>query len=915
MRASSRSQVATATAPPQQDLTPAGPRALPALGAGLNADEAAGLQGAVGNEALKGMLGGGGRDVSDPADGADDGAEGGGGLPFQAQLEASFGEDLSHLDIQRGGAATPTLTALNAGGAHHDGTLYLPASAPFDVVAHEVAHALQAERFGAKSDEGVTRGDEPSEREADDAAKRAAKGEPVTIRQAPDAELSRWGLGEMWEGVKDVGSAVANGVTETAKSGAGLVGDVLSYGSNVVQNTTEGILTAAQGVGEAITADDKSFSERCLDGLGALGSGVVHTVGANLVDAVEIGAGVVDFGGDVLRGLADVGTETAELVGEQLLPMLQDGVNFTGSVIESALDSGGELLGGAVDLLGGGLSAGLTELADITAWGADTAGDLGGWMLDFVGADGMASFVRTAGDSLADFANGAGELASGLVDSFTGFFSGGIRKISGLLGDVASGATGLLSDGLGWVADGMLNVSEGVRSFLGLDEDGNSYTGHIEMRPSSENLTQQYSELGMPLTTEAWNFQNAVDGGKLQAVYDRTLLSNLDAETTEQLIQAGVFKADEVPEDWSTVDAKTLSDLSDDVERHFGGAEAFLSTMDAEAREDFQESVLDQYMAMARADEDAAFVFSLLPTEMTDSNGELGESLEDWVVDGQLPNNFAVGEDVGKARVSDVALADQLQQLQGKNTYGLVVPYANTPGNTIGRNGTPTDGSEHLNNYLNKLVDPVTGERNVTTVASGYSQGAAGVLDYVDNYGQNGLLDYAVATAPMGGADRNGGSGVFNGEWNGVQTLSVMNEQDPAQHIEGENLMELAPGMANFMDLFDVEGFAQEGDRHGAYWGQSDKNPDTVGPWELPNATPEQLDQGFNAGTFGYPTQYIQPMITDLLNDRYKGEAYDRRGGWDYDLNTLLNLDENGKPENFELPGDPRQIANDYLPR
>ncbi|MBK9368770.1 MAG: hypothetical protein IPN01_21095 [Deltaproteobacteria bacterium] len=532
----------------------------------------------------------------------------------------------------------------------------------------------------------------------------------------------------MWEGAKDIGGAVANGVTQTAESGAGVVGGVFSFGSDVVHNAAEGGTKMGQGFHEAIFGEDKSFSERCLDGLGALGSGVVHTVGANLVEVVELGAGGRRFWRRRLRGLADVGTETAELVGEQLLPMVQDGVNFAGSVMEGVLDGGGELLGGAVDLLGGGLSAGLTGLADITAWGADTAGDLGGWMLDFVGADGAASFVRTAGDSLAELANGAGELASGLVDTFTGFASGGIRAVSGLLGDVASGATGLLSDGLGWVADGMLNVSEGVRSFLGLDEDGNSYTGHIEMRPS-ENLTQQYSELGMPLTTEAWNFQNAVDGGKLQAVYDRTLLSNLDAETTEQLIQAGVFKADEVPEDWSTLDDVTLRTLSGDVEAHFGGAEAFLSTMDTEAREDFQESVLDQYMAMARADEDAAFVFSLLPTEMTDDKAELGESLEDWAVDGQLPNNFAVGEDVGKARVSDVALAGQLQQLQGKNTYGLVVPYANTPANTIGRTGTPTDGSAHLDNYLNKLVDPVTGERNVTTVASGYSQGAAGVLD------------------------------------------------------------------------------------------------------------------------------------------------------------------------------------------
>ena len=55
-------------------------------------------------------------------------------------------------------------------------------------------------------------------------------------------------------------------------------------------------------------------------------------------------------------------------------------------------------------------------------------------------------------------------------------------------------------------------------------------------------------------------------------------------------------------------------------------------------------------------------------------------------------------------------------------------------------------------------------------------------------------------------------------------------------------------------------------------------------------------------------------MIADLLNGGFKGYGYERRGGWDYDLNELLGVGAGGEPTGYDLPDDPREIADQYLP-
>lgn len=924
--------------------------------AGGNPLAAMGLQSMYGNSAL---------------------AAGPGAFPFQAQLEGIFGQDLSGLDVTIGGAANTALAGLNAAGASAGGKILLPSNPSFEQVTHEVAHGLQDEKFGSPST-GVSEGGERAEVEADRAVDLASQGKPVELSAAPSAAVHRWGLGDLWEDTKsvvggavdtaaDVGGAVWNGGGEILGSATDLAVDAVSLPFNVASDVASNAWNLGGDLVDTAMDPNKSFGDKLWSGAGSVLGAVGNTAGDVLSDAGGIVGDVWGLGMDVVRTGADVGTSLIGGLADNVLPGVADIISGGGGVLGDAISAGGGFLGDLVtggssllgdvvsggghllgDLIEGGgglLSDGVGFLSNVASdgigWGVGLGQDLLGgiadldtgigWIDDAVdGATGGLSDLLGWGGGLAqDLVEGGGDLLSMAIDGFSGWTSdalgglsdmldAGISGLGGLLGDGISGlsdllgsglreGTALLGSGLGALASTLSSASQSVRDFFGLDNKPNDFTGYIEVRPSGDGFTEQYSELGIPLTSDAWGFQDQVDGGKLHDMYDRSMLGSLqNSGVLDDLVSQGVLQPDQVPSDFSQLNSQQLRDLTSIVQANTGNAEQFLNSLSREDRVNFQQTILHNYMEMARNDTNAAFIFEMLPTETGGTGADMADSAFDAAIQGQGPNNFAVGEAVGKARVSDVNLAQHYQQ-QGRNTYGLVVPYANTPSNVVGRTGTPTDGSDNLQNYLSMLVDPVTGQRNITTVAAGYSQGGAAVLDYVDRYGDTGLLDNAVAIAPMGGTDRHGGTGVNNGNWNGVNTLSVMNEQDPAQHIHGDNLLSLLPGMVNF-SATHIPGMAGEGDRHGTYWGS---------PGSTDYALPPGVDatDAFSAGTFGYPTEYIQPMITDLLNGEYNRYQYGRRGDWDYDLNEeLVNKDAQGRPIDFQLRGDPRAIADQYHP-
>jgi pimeloyl-ACP methyl ester carboxylesterase len=366
-----------------------------------------------------------------------------------------------------------------------------------------------------------------------------------------------------------------------------------------------------------------------------------------------------------------------------------------------------------------------------------------------------------------------------------------------------------------------------------------------------------------------------------------------------RLVAEGAIDPAIVEEALTTDDPERLAELLKQITGILGNGREFLDSLEPEEREEFQEQVLHAYMQRAKNDEDAAFMLELLPTDTDKPLGQVTESLGDALIKGQGANDFRVGDMVGKIRQGAVTMADSLRE-RGNNVYALPVPYANTIPNIIGRTGTPSDGADHLHNYLEHLGP------DMTTVTTGYSQGGAAVMDYVARYGDQDGLDYALALAPMGGADQHGGEGVYSGEMNGVSTLGIMNSADPAKRIHGDYLVDLLDPMLTFVSGGKQEKQGLDGSLHSGYYGDpSHPLPEGVDPLAA-----------MAAGTMGYPTAYVEHMIGDMFDDRLNGQEYKRRGDWDFDLrDELLQNGMDGKPlDPTRLRRDGRQVANEYLP-
>lgn len=109
-------------------------------------------------------------------------------FPFQAEMEAAFGMDLSHLDV--GFGAGPA--AVGAVATAERGAVRFSTSNPDkETVAHEVAHAVQFEQHGGAAAPGTSKPEDAAEHEAEKVAADAAAGKEVTVREAPSAETMR----------------------------------------------------------------------------------------------------------------------------------------------------------------------------------------------------------------------------------------------------------------------------------------------------------------------------------------------------------------------------------------------------------------------------------------------------------------------------------------------------------------------------------------------------------------------------------------------------------------------------------------------------------------------------------------------------------------------------------------------------
>lgn len=567
------------------------------------------------------------------------------------------------------------------------------------------------------------------------------------------------------------------------------------------------------------------------------------------------GKGVGLFGRALLDP-ASAGWKAAKESGGNIWDTIKGGAGSTwdairggaGDTFNAAKDGVGDTLGAA----GEGLSG---------SWSALWDGDFGGaW-------DSLKGGAGNAWDAAKGGVGGTWDaLKNGVGDAWTKGKEAVGNTGEAIAGGVSHVKDAVVDKALEWEED-ELYYKNGERltgpdpsrlyEAAPLSTVDNKYTDGMDVPASTTKFTQNYSPLGIPLTKDAWEMQRRIDGGALQKLHDTTLMGTLqDAGVLDTLVKDGTLKAESIPEDFSEMDPVALRDLVLTVD-DASATRDFFQGMSTQDYTSFQTSILDGYMDLANQNPDqAVMLLDALPTEM-----ELGLKVSE-MLSGEGPNNFQAGNDTSAFREGSATLAESMRK-DGKQVYGLAVPYANSAENIVANDGEPKDLVQNFSNYLGAL-DPAT-----TSMISGYSQSGAGVLDYAYQYGGTQGLDYAAAIAPMGGADRAGGTGKYsgtiraNGDDKGVQTMSFMNDKDPAQYIHtAEGKDNFYWSLANF--VMPDEGFMSrfkkgDGQLHGGYEDAAE-------------------------GTYGYPMAAAMPQLQQMIaSDTHGEQDYGRVGGWSHD--------------------------------
>jgi hypothetical protein len=147
-------------------------------------------------------------------------------LEQRAFLEPLFAHDFSRVRVFADDHATADLNALafSSGNDIVMNSRLDPRSAfGREVLAHELAHTVQHDRFGpaTSSLEPLSAPGDASEREAHGAARNVLSGQPASIQTAPTASVSRWPefLGEAWEGAKDFAGGIGTVVDAVKHDG------------------------------------------------------------------------------------------------------------------------------------------------------------------------------------------------------------------------------------------------------------------------------------------------------------------------------------------------------------------------------------------------------------------------------------------------------------------------------------------------------------------------------------------------------------------------------------------------------------------------------------------------------------------------------------------------------------------------
>jgi len=177
-------------------------------------------------------------------------------------------------------------------------------------------------------------------------------------------------------------------------------------------------------------------------------------------------------------------------------------------------------------------------------------------------------------------------------------------------------------------------------------------------------------------------------------------------------------------------------------------------------KEQLEQAAIDNYIKMANETKGSSFILEVMPTEMQWSTG----GAVDKAGGNTGIGDYRVGGDVAQTRRIAESVSDTIAKKSGQNpdsadpeqikkakaqVFALMVPYNNGAENIAAHDAKPMDAVENLHNMLGKL------DKNVNTVATGYSQGGGAVLEYAHKYGgQDGLDNHRARTDGRSGSVR-----------------------------------------------------------------------------------------------------------------------------------------------------------------
>jgi len=233
-------------------------------------------------------------------------------LPYRAEMEEAFGEDLSGVSVSAGPQATQDTAAIGAEAfAMVDRIVFGKETPSKEIVAHEVAHVVQQHRAGqgAVQPKTTSTPSDAAEQEADTAATAVTAGQKADVSEAPSASVAmKSSKAGVKAGLESVGTSQAEsgggswGELESAEPVGADLGSCEAWGS--------GLSTLFGGTVDMLIPDDgdegqvslKAMVPVATAGIASAQVGIELELGAKRGSKVEL-EGSVEF---IARGEAGV---------------------------------------------------------------------------------------------------------------------------------------------------------------------------------------------------------------------------------------------------------------------------------------------------------------------------------------------------------------------------------------------------------------------------------------------------------------------------------------------------------------------------------------------------------------------------------------------------------------------------------